>query len=87
MTFLQRHAYSIGGAIAAAAWPFFFRRRRISVENVLKCGIASDVREAKRIARRAWCHFAGHIAEALFVPRVVTRENWREHLDVSKAPE
>ncbi len=87
MTFLQRHAYSIGGAIAAAAWPFFFRRRRISVDNVLKCGITSDPREARRIARVAWCHFAGHIAEALFVPRVVTRENWREHLDFSGAPE
>ena len=45
MTFLQRHAYSIGGAIAAAAWPFFFRRRRISVDNVLKCGITSDVHD------------------------------------------
>ncbi len=87
MTFLQRHAYSIGGAIAAAAWPFFFRRRRISVDNVLKCGITSDVREARRIARVAWRHFAGHIAEALFVPRVVTCENWREHLDFSGAPE
>ena len=53
MTFLQRHAYSIGGAIAAAAWPFFFRRRRISVDNVLKCGITSDVREARRIAESA----------------------------------
>ena len=83
MTFLQRHAYSIGGAIAAAAWPFFFRRRRISVDNVLKCGITSDPSEARRIARVAWCHFAGHIAEALFVPRVVTCENWREHLDFS----
>ena len=70
MTFLQRHAYSIGGAIAAAAWPFFFRRRRISVDNVLKCGITSDPREARRIARVAWRHFAGHIAEALFVPRL-----------------
>ena len=87
MTFLQRHAYSIGGAIAAAAWPFFFRRRRISVDNVLKCGITSDPSEARRIARVAWCHFAGHIAEALFVPRVVTCENWREHLDFSGAPE
>ena len=87
MTFFQRHAYSIGGAIASAAWPFFIRRRRISVDNVLKCGIASDPVEAKKIARAAWRHFAGHIAEALFVPRVVTRENWREHHDVSGAPE
>lgn len=83
MTFLQRHAYSIGCGFAAALWPFFPRRRRISVENILKCKITGDAGEARRIAKRAWCHLAGHIAEALFVPGVVTKDNWREHLDFS----
>ena len=86
MTFIERHAYDVGCALAALLWPFFPRRRRISVENVLKCKIADDPRTARKIAKKAWCHLAGHIAEALFVPRVVTRENWREHLDVSCAP-
>lgn len=85
LTFVQRHAYGIGAGLAACIWPFFIRRRRLSVENILKGGVADDPREARRIAKAAWCHLAGHIAEALCVPGVITRENWREHLDVSAA--
>ena len=85
MNFLQRHAYGFGCGFAAAFWPFFRKRRRISVENILKCKITADEKEARRIARKAFCHFLGHIVEALFVPGVVTKENWREHFDFSEA--
>jgi KDO2-lipid IV(A) lauroyltransferase len=85
MTFLQKHMYDIGAGFAALLWPFFRRRRVISVQNIIKCGITSDIREARRIARKAWCHLAGHICEALCVPKVITRENWREHLDFEDA--
>ena len=85
MNFLKKHAYDFGAGIAACLWPFFFKRRRISLENILKCGVASDEKAAKRIAKKAWCHLAGHIAEALFVPGMVTKENWRDHLDFSAA--
>ena len=85
MNFIQKHAYDIGSGFAACLWPFFFRRRRISVDNIVKCGIASDAKEAGRIAKKAWRHLAGHIAEALFVPGVVKKESWREHLDLSEA--
>ncbi|MBP5284718.1 MAG: lysophospholipid acyltransferase family protein [Kiritimatiellae bacterium] len=83
MTFLQRHAYGIGCAIGALLWPFFASRRRLSVENILKGGVAGNAEEAKKIAKAAWCHLPGHICEALCVPKVVTSENWREHLDTS----
>lgn len=86
MTFFQKHAYGIGCVFAALLWPFFGKRRRISINNILKCQITDDRSEARRIAKASWCHFAGHIAEALCVPNVVTRENWREHLDVSSIP-
>lgn len=85
MTFFQRHAYGIGTRFAAMLWPFFRKRRRLSVENILKCGITADPREAKRMAKKAWCHLAGHIAEALAVPGVVNKDNWRDHLDFSEA--
>lgn len=85
MTFFQRHAYGIGTRLAAFLWLFFPKRRRLSVENIIKCGITEDVREARRIAKVAWCHLAGHIAEALFVPGVVNKDNWREHLDFTDA--
>ena len=87
LTFFQRHAYSIGCAIASAVWPFMPSRRRLSVDNILKAGVASDEKEARRIAKKAWRHIAGHIAEALFVPGVVNAENWREHLVVEGASE
>lgn len=83
MTFLQRHAYDIGAGLASLLWPFFHRRRQIAIENILRAGVASDRRTAARIARRSFGHFAGHICEALFVPRVVNADNWREHLDMT----
>ena len=85
MNFIHRHAYDVGAGLAACVWLFMPKRRRIAVENVLKCGITSDEKEARRIAKKSFCHLAGHIGEALFVPGVVTKENWREHLDVSTA--
>lgn len=86
MTFCQRHAYGFGCGVASLLWPFFTRRRKISVENILRCGVTADVRAARRIARRAFCHFVGHMCEALCAPGVVTRENFRSHLDCAEAP-
>ena len=87
MTFLQKHAYGIGTGLAAAFWPFFRRRQKISIENIIKGGVTTDEKEARRIAKASWCHLAGHIAEALFVPGVIGADNWREHLDVEGVPE
>lgn len=83
MTYVQRHAYGFGCAFAALLWPFFRRRQRIAIDNILKCSVADDAKEARRIAKASWCHLAGHICEALCAPNVITADNWREHLDVS----
>lgn len=85
MNFLDRHAYGIGCAFAKAIYPLFRKRRRLAADNVLRAGITDDPKEADRIARESWGHLAGHVCEALRVPNVVTRENWREHLDFSGA--
>lgn len=87
MNFLDRKAYDWGSAFARLLYPFFRKRRRIAIDNILKAGITDDPKEADRIAKTSWGHLAGHICEALRVPHVITRENWREHLDVSGAPE
>ena len=86
MTFLQRHAYGIGCALGAAVWPFLGKRRRLAIDNILRAKVTDDPKAARRIARRSLCHLAGHIGEALFVPSVVTRANFRDHLDTSGAP-
>ena len=85
MTLIQRQAYDFGCGFASLFWPFFTKRRRISVENILRAGITSDPKEARRIARKAFCHFAGHMCEAICAPGVITKDNWREHLDVAAA--
>ncbi len=85
LTFVQRHAYGFGAGLASLLWPFFPGRRRLAVENILKGGVTDDPKEARRIAKASWRHLAGHIAEALCVPNVVSAENWREHLDVEGA--
>ena len=77
----QKHAYGFGCGLAAVFWPLFRKRRRISVDNLMRCGVASDEAEARRIAKQSFCHFLGHMFEALCVPGVITKENWREHLD------
>ena len=87
MNFVQRHAYDVGFVLASMAWPFLGRRRRrVAVDNVLRAKVADCQRDARRIARRSLGHLGGHVAEALFVPSVVTRENYREHIDVGGAP-
>lgn len=85
MTFIQKHAYGFGAGFAALLWPFFHKRRRLSVMNIMKCGITSDEKEAEKIAKKSWCHLAGHICEALCVPNVVNASNWREHLEFDEA--
>ena len=84
MNWIDRHAYDWGSAFGRFLYPLLRKRRRIAVENVIKAGIAGDRKEADRIARVALGHLAGHICEALRVPNVITRENWRDHLDVSE---
>lgn len=87
MNFIYRHAYEWGSAFARVLYPLFPKRRRIAVDNVLKAGITDDVKEADRIAKVSWGHLAGHICEALCVPAVINKDNWRSHLDVTGCPE
>ena len=75
-----RKAYGIGSAFVTLFYPLFRGRRKVAVDNILKAGITDDPKEADRIARRAFGHFAGHLCEALKVGQVVTAENWRDHL-------
>ena len=84
MNLLDRKAYDWGSAFARSLFWLFPRRKRIAVENVIKTGITDDPKEALRIARMSWGHLVGHVCEALRVPHVITRENWRAHLDVSE---
>lgn len=78
-------AYNIGAGLARLFHPFFPGRRKIAIDNILKSSLGVDENRAKEIERAAWAHIAGHIAEALRVPAHVNADNWREHLDFSRA--
>jgi lauroyl/myristoyl acyltransferase len=80
---IQRHAYDFGAGFGKLLWPFFRKRAKTAVDNILACGITADPAVASRIARQSFGHLAGHICEALCVPGVVDASNWRAHLDVT----
>ena len=73
-------AYDIGMAATASFYPFFRKRRRLAIDNILKAHVTDDPKEADRIARKAFGHLGGHICEALKVGQIITPENWREHI-------
>ena len=49
MNILRRHAYDIGACFASLVWVLMPKRRRIATENILRCGVAQDPKEARRI--------------------------------------
>ncbi|MEI6646388.1 MAG: lysophospholipid acyltransferase family protein [bacterium] len=73
-------AYSLGFRFAALIYPLFKMRHRIAIDNILKAKITADSTEAARIARHSFCHFIGHLLEALKVPQVINEKNWKEHI-------
>lgn len=54
MNFIDRHAYNWGAAFARLIFPFFRKRRRIAIDNILQAGITDDPEEAARIAKASW---------------------------------
>jgi len=85
LNFFVRHAYDIGSGFAALLMPFFAKRIRLATENIMRCGVETDAAAARAMARKSLRHLVGHICEAVCVPAVVNRENWRDHIDVGDA--
>lgn len=83
-----RWAYGIGWGIGAGAFALLrgTRRARVATDNVLIAGLAKTRREAYRIARNSLGHFVGHVCEALRASEVVTRENWRDYVEIEMSP-
>lgn len=61
-------------------------RRRTAKENIARAGIASDPREIDRIARESFRHFAVLIIESMRSGRIITRDNWRNHVELEASP-
>lgn len=83
-----RWAYGMGWGLGAGAFALFrhCRRARVATDNVIIAGLAKTRREAYRIARDSLGHFVGHLCEALRASEVVTRENWRDYVELEMTP-
>jgi Kdo2-lipid IVA lauroyltransferase/acyltransferase len=73
-------AYSLGFRFASLIYPLFKMRQHIAIDNILQAKITADPTEAARIARHSFCHFIGHLLEALKVPQFINEKNWKEHI-------
>ncbi len=67
---------------ADAAFWTMRSKRRVSMHNLQASGIASTSREACRIARDSFRHFAAMVVESLKAETVITDDNWREHIAI-----
>lgn len=61
-------------------------RRRVAVENIRRCGITHDVRQARRLARESFRHFGTLVLESLTSARVFSSDNWREKVEIEIPP-
>jgi KDO2-lipid IV(A) lauroyltransferase len=81
-----RRAYGLGASIGSLWFRLSRRRRKTAIDNLLQTGVATSPQEARRIARSSFRHFTGSLLESIKVPEIITRENWREHVEI-EAPE
>ncbi len=80
-------ALSLARGVGNLAYLLLGRRRRISVENIRRSGIATDEAEARRIARASLQHFAMVGVEALIASRRIVPENLDQYAEIIVPPE
>ncbi|MEG1553005.1 MAG: lysophospholipid acyltransferase family protein [Kiritimatiellia bacterium] len=82
-------AYAFGRGIGVAVFSLFSwsERVHVAVDNVVVAGVAKTRREARHIARESFGHFIGHISEAIRASDIITRENWRNYVDIEMSAE
>ncbi len=83
-----RWAYRVGWGLGVGAFALFRRAwgARVGFDIGGIAGRANSRREAYLIARDSLGHFVGHVCEALRASEVVTRENWRDYVEVEMTP-
>lgn len=63
--------YAFGAIIGALAWIFIPKKRKIlAVEQILACGLATEEKEAKRIAKASVTRFGPMIIDVLRFPEL-----------------
>jgi len=80
------HAEAVLTRLSGLYYALAVSRRRIAIDNILKAGIASDYKEANRIARRSFRHFALVVLESLKSGEIMA-DGIEHHIRVSVSPE
>lgn len=73
--------------MACLAYVLIPSRRRIAIDNLLKCGIAANTQAASRIARDSYRHFAILLVEGLKAETMINETNWRDHIEADSVPD
>jgi len=86
LNWLENHSFEEcerrARSLARTWFRFDPKRRRISVDNVLKAGITADRAQAESIAREALENFALVAVESLKSRDLITKANWLNEVEV-----
>ena len=82
----DQKSYSLGFIVGTTLYPFFSKRRRIAIDNILQAKITTDPQRADAIARHSFGHLVGHLCEAFKISNILTAHNWRDHI-ILEGPE
>lgn len=76
-----------GRIVASLVFIGWGKRRRIAMENLLRCRVAESEADARRLARESFHTFVLMVLETLVVRRRLTADNWREFVEFKLSPE
>ncbi|MDA0991399.1 MAG: lysophospholipid acyltransferase family protein [Verrucomicrobia bacterium] len=75
-------AAALARALASVGFLCLRSRRVTAIDNILQGGITDSPREAKRIARNSFYHFALLTVESLRAEATINEHNWRDHIEL-----
>ncbi len=83
----MRAAFAFARRAADMWFLFGAKRRKVAVDNILRAGITTDPRCARKIAHASFRHFAVMAVESAISGRFLREDNWRERVELQVAPE
>ena len=72
---------------ARAAFLIWRPRRRLAIDNILRAGVRSDARGARRLALASFRAFALMVAESIVLRGRLTDDQWSRHVQFDLSPE
>ena len=77
----------LSARVGDLTWLFMPKRRQIAIDNILQAHVADSHRDAAKIARASFHHFAAFAVEAILAETRMREDNWHTIVDMSEAQE